>query len=239
LLYTNILSNVRYGFKKNITAIFSIVKVTRGPRHTNYTTDNRDVNTIDVIKTINNASIFKIDQVISNITIVTGELVDANGGDWFAKGPTGELYKIGESQNINKYYTLNTVNPELRNTYTPKPINAILVTEAVLDSMKKNSTVKEVGTKLQFTVINNNKETRRTNLIGLDDFIIVDDGEFCMGSSKEFIVYNSDTVGGKKMKAMPKPSPERVKNSNGQNRIVYVGPKGGKYIKKDGKFVRV
>jgi len=37
----------------------------------------------------------------------------------------------------------------------------------------------------------------------------------------------------------PQPSADRVKDSKGRNRIVYVGPKGGKYIKKDGKFVRL
>ena len=37
----------------------------------------------------------------------------------------------------------------------------------------------------------------------------------------------------------PKPSAERVKDSKGRSRVVYVGPRGGKYIKSKGKFVRV
>jgi len=36
----------------------------------------------------------------------------------------------------------------------------------------------------------------------------------------------------------PQPSAERVV-VKGRNRVVYVGPKGGRYIKRDGKFVRL
>jgi hypothetical protein len=46
---------------------------------------------------------------------------------------------------------------------------------------------------------------------------------------------------GGKRKPMPngvKPSTERV-IVNGRKRTVYVGPKGGRYIKRDGKFVRL
>ena len=37
----------------------------------------------------------------------------------------------------------------------------------------------------------------------------------------------------------PQPSADRVKDSKGRNHIVYVGPKGGRYIKSKGKFVRL
>jgi len=44
-------------------------------------------------------------------------------------------------------------------------------------------------------------------------------------------------VGGSKSKT-PQPSANRVV-VHGRNRIVYIGPRGGKYIKKDGSFVPI
>jgi hypothetical protein len=42
-----------------------------------------------------------------------------------------------------------------------------------------------------------------------------------------------------KRSSYPKPSPERIKNSKGRSCVVYVGPRGGRYIKTGGKFVRI
>jgi len=37
----------------------------------------------------------------------------------------------------------------------------------------------------------------------------------------------------------PQPSNERIKDAKGRNRVVYIGPRGGRYIRNDGKFIRV
>ena len=76
--------------------------------------------------------------------------------------------------------------------------------------------------------------------IALSDFI----NKNCTQLLNDEDIKSSVAVdGGKSAKAKaakcPQPSADRVKDSKGRNRIVYVGPKGGKYIKKNGEFVRL
>jgi co-chaperonin GroES (HSP10) len=55
------------------------------------------------------------------------------------------------------------------------------------------------------------------------------------------VIHGDETrpAGQKRASKSPQPSAERVNNSNGRSCVVYVGPRGGRYIKKDGIFVRL
>jgi hypothetical protein len=110
-------------------------------------------------------------------------------------------------------------------TYLFKRVNLWRMSEVgcKYDSISVSATV---------ATISGNNQTKQL----IVKYIKVDDNTWMWDNlaDKYEITQRKANRGGKSKPKCPQPSAERVKDSKGRNRVVYVGPKGGKYIKKDG-----
>ena len=144
---------------------------------------------------------------------------------FYIKGTDGKIYELASGDEVFSttsrcYYSVNIV------TNNESPYGKILY----LHNTQKNGTITTCGGLSGFK-----------RFSATDNNLIFENGRYFIPNNyKEVLlrwIWHGVWSGGKAAK-YPQPSAERVV-VKGRNRIVYVGPKGGRYIKSKGKFVRL
>ena len=114
--------------------------------------------------------------------------------------------------------------------------NDTLIAKPLLNS--NGPSVYKYSQKYQIMEFNKLPETERQ----LYDKFVEDNKITDLPTANSTILLDNNMSGGRKSPASkpkgPQPSAKRI-IVDGRKRVVYVGPKGGKYIKKNGKFVRI